>query len=469
MTDYLDHPGLYEDEGMILDEANRLIARQRAREIVTARDAETWEPPELLTLRQRLALPRPEVEYRIDGWQPANSRVILAAAAKAGKTTALGNLIRALVDGDPWLGVAEVTPAKKIVLLDFEMGAFMLDEWLNDQGIYNEDRITVVPLRGQASTFNIIDPDIRSRWAELLNGTDYLIVDPLKPILTGLGLDERSEADKFLTPFDELLHEAEIPDALISHHMGHHGERSRGDSTLRGWPDVEWFIVKEEDGDPGSPRYIRAFGRDVDQDEALLNYDHDTRHLTLTGGTRSDAKARALVPELVRAVKAEPGMNTTQLAERLDGRKQDIIRASHLAENQGLITVGTGPRNARIHHPILTTGSGTGQRPPVPTGSQTTDDQKLLELVNDLPEQGPPVPTGSHRFRNHSVAPVPGIYTPELVNRSPEEGKTHPFDDRTGGGVDPSDDCPGCGLSDGRHGSVCRFREPTPEEIAGRL
>ena len=106
----------------------------------------------------------------------------------------------------------------------------MLDDWLNDQGIFNEDNVMVVPLRGHASKFNILNAEIRSRWAGLLTGAEYLIVDPLKPVLDGLGLDERSEAGKFLTAFDELLAEAGIPDAFINHHMGHAGERSRGDS-----------------------------------------------------------------------------------------------------------------------------------------------------------------------------------------------------------------------------------------------
>lgn len=450
MTDYLDHPGIFEDEEMVLDEAKRIIARQRAREIVTARTAETFQPPEILTLDQRLRLPRPEVIYRIDGWQPANSRIICSAQYKAGKTTLTGNLVRSLVDGEPWLGVAEVQPVKALTLLDFEMGGYMLDDWLHDQGIYNENRVRVASLRGQASTFNILDPAIRETWAGLLTGTDYLIVDPLKPVLDALGLDERSEAGRFLTAFDELLAAADIPDAFINHHMGHHGERSRGDSTLRGWPDVEWFIIREDD-DPGSPRYIKAFGRDVEQPEALLNYDHDTRHLTLTGGTRSDAKARALIPQLVEAVNsASEPLLLKDLNEAIEGRKSDISQASHLAEYQGLVAVEIGPRRARIHRPILTTGSGTSQRSLVPSDRNQSETSETPDGVgenrDDPPtssDQFPPVPepvgvTGSQVY-------VPGTGEPV----------------RSDNGL-----CPVCSMSDGHHSYVCRRREPATEESA---
>jgi hypothetical protein len=51
-------------------------------------------------LRERLARPRPTLKWRIEGWQPVGSRVMLAAQYKAGKTTVAANLDRALVDGD---------------------------------------------------------------------------------------------------------------------------------------------------------------------------------------------------------------------------------------------------------------------------------------------------------------------------------------------------------------------------------
>jgi RecA-family ATPase len=71
------------------------------------------------------------VRWRINGWQPTGSRVVLAAQFKSGKTVLVGNLIRSLVDGNSWLGAHDVT----VALLDDEMSENQLDEWLREQAI----------------------------------------------------------------------------------------------------------------------------------------------------------------------------------------------------------------------------------------------------------------------------------------------------------------------------------------------
>ena len=55
--------------------------------------------------------------------------------------------------------------------------------------------------------------------------------------------------------FDELLSEARIGEGVFVHHMGHYGERARGDSRLRDWPDGEWRLVRQAEG-PTAPRFI---------------------------------------------------------------------------------------------------------------------------------------------------------------------------------------------------------------------
>ena len=106
-------------------------------------------PIEVLTLRERLARPADPVTYRIEGWQPLNSRVLLAAQFKAGKTRLVGNHIRSLADGDNWLGQHPVAPVEgTVVLLDFEMSPRQLDAWLRDQRIMHDDRVIAIPMHG---------------------------------------------------------------------------------------------------------------------------------------------------------------------------------------------------------------------------------------------------------------------------------------------------------------------------------
>jgi hypothetical protein len=116
-------------------------------------------------------------------------RVVLAAEYKAGKTTVMGNLIRSLADGDPFLGRDAVHPTNGcVVLLDFEMNPAHLDAWLRSQHIQHDDRVRVLPMRGRAGDFDILNPVTRAAWAEQLREchASYLIWDCFRPLLGDL-------------------------------------------------------------------------------------------------------------------------------------------------------------------------------------------------------------------------------------------------------------------------------------------
>ena len=166
------------------------------------------------------------------------------------------------------------TPASQVVLIDTEMSENMLRHWVRDQNIDNTAAVVdLCVLRGKVSAFNLLSDRCRTEWVTRLRGLacDYLILDCLRPVLDALGLDESHDAGTFLAAFDALLVEAGVGDGLIVHHMGHVGERARGDSRLQDWPDAVWRLVRETD-DPGSPRYFTAHGRDVHVAEGRLSF-----------------------------------------------------------------------------------------------------------------------------------------------------------------------------------------------------
>lgn len=306
--------------------------------------------PEIRTLRERLADPAPDVEWRVEGWQPAGTRVMLAAQFKAGKTTLTGNLARCLVDGDWWLDQAPVTTVNggTVSIVDFEMSERQIDGWLADQKILHDDQVLIIPLRGVGTSFNIIDEATRTRWAQQLTGTEYLILDCLRPILDALGLDEHKDGGRFLTAFDALCAEAGIKDSLIVHHMGHTGERSRGDSRFRDWPDVEWRLVRETD-EPAGPRYISAYGRDVDINESQLSYDPLTRHLRVIGGNRSNAAARRALDDILTLLeKSDEPISKRELAQLIAAETEHTQKAARAA-------VAIGIHSGEIHLEIVKT------------------------------------------------------------------------------------------------------------------
>lgn len=293
--------------------------------------------------------------YRIDAVAPVDARILLSAQFKAGKSTVIANLIRSLVDGDPFLGRFTVnTPACHAVLVDDELSENMLRRWLREQGIVNTDNVAdVISLRGRVGAFNLLDDRRRSEWVQRLadQGCDYLILDCLRPVLDALGLDESHDAGRFLVAFDALLTEAGIADACVLQHMGHGGERARGDSRLLDWPDAIWRVVRETE-EPDSPRYFSAYGRDVEVPEGRLNFDPATRRLTYTGGSRADVKADAAVFDVVELLaESSAPLSKSSIEMQLAGgaHSQGTIRAAiKAAITREFVTVTSGPRGAKL-------------------------------------------------------------------------------------------------------------------------
>ena len=325
-------------------------------------EARPVELPAFVRLDRFLAEPDPEVTYRVDRLWPAGGRVLLAAQYKAGKSTVVGNILRSLADGDDLFGTYPVTvPEGRIVLIDDELHRDTLRRWLRQQGVRQQDRVDVVPIRGQLSSFDLLDDRTRDAWARRIQdaGADVLILDCLRPVLDALGLSEDKDAGRFLVAFDTLLHDADVDEGLGIHHMGHAGERSRGDSRLRDWPDAEWRIVRDKDDqddqdNPAGPRFFSAYGRDVDEPEQQLALDPDGRRLTIVGGSRRESRTQTAITAVVEAVTTTPGVNSTDLRKAVrevtGGQAPEVDKARDAALKQGLIRTETGARGARLHY-----------------------------------------------------------------------------------------------------------------------
>lgn len=321
-------------------EAQRMRARAEARTLVEAESRTPVNLPPVRTLTEFLSIPDEPTQYVIEGLLTAGARVILAAQYKSGKTTLLGNLIRSLVDGDPFLETFEVHQTTPVTLIDNELDERMLRSWLRAQGIQNTDAVRLVSLRGSVGSFDLLDGSVRAQWAEALHSPGVVLFDCLRPVLDALGLDENREAGRFLVAFDAFLKESEATEAVVVHHMGHSGERSRGDSRLQDWPESTWKLVRQDADDPSSPRYFSAFGRNVDEAERALSYDDSTRRLTLTEGNRKQGRDAAqtaeLLPQIVEYVELHPGVSGSGL-ETLPGAVSAIRTARRQAVAQGLI------------------------------------------------------------------------------------------------------------------------------------
>lgn len=278
----------------LIDDARAMLAAHK-----------TGKAPDLtgIPLADLLAQPDEETRYRVANLWPAEGRVMLAAAAKSGKTTMVAaNLIPSLVDGRPFLGRYQVQPVTgTVVLLNMEVGENTLRRWMRDTHIQRQDAVLVANLRGKASALALNSEPGRQRFANFLrdHNAEIVILDPLAPVLASLGLDENSNADVslFYSWWSEALTLAGITDDLVVHHTGHAGQRSRGASRLLDEPDAIWTLSKEDTGDddaeyaPIAPiRFLAAYGRDVELNAEALSYHPGNRQLELTGMGKAAVK-----------------------------------------------------------------------------------------------------------------------------------------------------------------------------------
>jgi hypothetical protein len=290
----------------VLQKFAELRVFEDAKERLAAFKVGDAEPLVPITLREFLAQPDEDTKYRVEDVWPSEGRVLLAAGAKAGKTTMVAcNLIPSLVDGKPFLGRFDAQPLDGVVVyLNMEVGEKKMRTWLREAGVENLDAVVVLNLRGMASALTINSAKGRERIAKDLRsmGAKVVILDPLVPLLAALGLDENSngEVAKFFSYWSETMRLGEVVDDMIVHHTGHAGERSRGASRLLDEPDAIWTLTKDAGGGTGKPdddmwddmsptRFLQAYGRDVTLDPEELEFDELTRLLRLTGTSKRSA------------------------------------------------------------------------------------------------------------------------------------------------------------------------------------
>jgi hypothetical protein len=349
-----------EFDRLVASEALKLRVRSAAADIVKSESAElAVVMPEFTGLDDFLAVPDEQQRYRIEGLMPIGARVIASAQFKAGKSTLRDNFIRSLADDVPFLDHFDVFGIDgRIAVIDDELDERTMRLWLREQGVVNTKRVEVLSLRGRVGTLDLLDAECRAGWAKSLRDRDVqlVILDCLRPVLDALGLSEDKDAGRFLVAFDALLAESGATESLMLHHMGHVEGRSRGDSRLRDWPDVEWKLVRliEQDGssESNAQRFFSAYGRDVDVSEGLLTYEPANRHLTYAGGSRKQTSADAAIPALVAFVKANEGLTQNKIEAGMAGSEfgKDKIRAGlRRAIALDLIDVIDGPRNSNLH------------------------------------------------------------------------------------------------------------------------
>jgi RecA-family ATPase len=236
--------GRDEDEDDFREAVERHIFQAKARDqayrlLRAEREAAIDLPPVGSTLADALKKAPDRIAYTVNDLMIAGGNVLAVGGFKVGKTTLIGNLVKALADGEPFLGVFDTDMHKgRIAYLNYEVSEAQFLTWMRDLDIENPRRVIPLNLRGRRLPFWI--PEVRDKFAAWLraNKVRFLVLDPLGRAWRGLVDNENDNANvrDFTDALDELKAAADVPNALITHHTGRKeheedAEHGRGATT----------------------------------------------------------------------------------------------------------------------------------------------------------------------------------------------------------------------------------------------
>ena len=296
----------------------------------------------------------PEPPARIQGAQQWKSNTILVAPNKTGKSTMMTNYAYALITGKPFLNyfpVIQVTG--RVAVLNFEVSQQTMARWFDDRSV-PLDRVYMASFAGRRNPFN--NPDDRKRLRDQIvgYGCETLVVDPFSRAGGGINQDNNSEVEAFLQDLELFARdECGVNDLLLTVHAGWNGERSRGASTLEGWPTDIWNMNRTSFT---SPRTFSAFGRGSGYPApGVLDFDPQTKEYTFmsnedNGLATASAKFGEATAKALSLVAAQPGITKTELRKAMGIASAEATAAVKYLVDDGQLVIKPGANRAQHYY-----------------------------------------------------------------------------------------------------------------------
>ncbi len=191
------------------------------------------------------------------------------------------HMLNALSEGEDFLGRECREVSVTVVYVNLELNQSMLRKYAEDMGIDLEDKhLKVLDYQGRASQLKIDDSGFRNSFAAAVKDVEgkVLVLDPLSPILSMLGIDsnDTDRVREVLENLGEMAKQAGC-DLVIIDHTGHTAQgRPRNSSAKLDWPDVLWNLqlASKDETDPGRELHVGT-GRGVMASTIYYRMDED--------------------------------------------------------------------------------------------------------------------------------------------------------------------------------------------------
>lgn len=371
---------------------------EQARTFETVSGSRETTPQETVRIqfrsaRELAAETPPAIAWIAKPWIARGTLIELVGRAKAaGKSTFLGHLMRAIVDGRPFLGGD--TAGGPVVFLS-EQPATTLREVLARADLLERDDIRIVTWR---DVRGIAWPDVvAGAVAECrTTGAGLLIVDTL-PAFAGIRGDAENDAGAALQAIAPL--QAAAADGLavlvVRHERkgsGEVGESGRGSSAFTGAVDVVLRLARQEQPARPGIRILSALSR-FDETPAELAIELvDTGYVALgTQAAVALTEARDAVLDSIDA--SADGLTLDELTEELGPSHRMSIRTAigDLLAAGSIVRTGRGKRGDPYRH-VRSTLFPVGDLPygesPDPTQRKAAPPPATSAAAAQLPAAG---------------------------------------------------------------------------------
>lgn len=297
-------------------------------------------PTVVRSAADELAMPDEETPWAVFELFPRGANVLLTAAYKSGKTTMVNNLVKSLVDDEPFLGRYGVEPHDgRVVIFNYEVDPRQYRQWLRDMKVKNLDKVTLVHLRGlrmPLTTEHVEDEIVKML---TMYECQTWIVDPFARAFVGSG-EENSNSDvgRFLDTLDVIKARAGVTNLVMPAHTGRAEEqgvtRARGATRLDDHADARWILTKSATGE----RFFSASGRDVEVEEHLLAYDAQSRQITVEKAMTRAAQGKVEMEDrIMEYVRTHPRCKAGDLQKGVGGNDDDFRIARANLQSKGML------------------------------------------------------------------------------------------------------------------------------------
>lgn len=318
------------------------VAKQQMREAQLGQDGPPVPP---IAMDVFLNQPGAETKFLIESLALWEATVILFAQAKVGKTTLVFNLLRAIADEQPFLGVFDVAETKgNVGFLNYELTEDLCRTWARRIPIENTERVMFWNLRGQNNPLRSREAMKEFAAQVVPLDVETLVLDPLSGSFIG-DTNNNDEVKRFFLMLEEFKVLAGVKHLFIMVHAGNDASKPRGATTLRDHPDAIWSMTKDSAG----VRKFKAEGRDVSIDEGVLTFDEATGLLTFTEGPTRSKAPNVLKARIYEFIVANPRCKASDIDLHFKGSKDRKSAIRKELVDEGLVMVDAGSRNAKYY------------------------------------------------------------------------------------------------------------------------